>query len=89
VHTVRVIVTANPPRVLVAHDSTQGPEVIFAEDYDPATLDISTYARKEATPGTEAFLTTTSGKQLAFLKDSSCGCGSRLKSWNPFRTLTA
>jgi hypothetical protein len=34
-------------------------------------------------------LTTESGKMLAFQKDTNCGCGSRLRSWNPYKTLTS
>ena len=35
------------------------------------------------------FGTTVSGKRFAFKKDTNCGCGSRLRSWNPYKTLSS
>jgi hypothetical protein len=32
---------------------------------------------------------TASGKMLVFFKDNGCGCSSRLRSWNPYKTLVS
>jgi hypothetical protein len=32
-------------------------------------------------------VTTESGKLIAFSKDDNCGCGSRLRSWNPYGSI--
>jgi hypothetical protein len=76
IHTSRVIVTED--RVVIARDSVNGPELVFSELYDPASL------QKAPKKADDSYLTTLSGKRLAFKKDESCGCGSRLRSWNPF-----
>lgn len=77
VHTARIIVTEN--RVIIAQDGPKGPELVFSQGYDPATLE---KAPKRTDPST---LTTLNGMALSFVKDDACGCGSRLKSWNPFK----
>jgi hypothetical protein len=76
VHSSRVIVTED--RVLIARDSSTGPELVFSERYDPASL------QKSSKKTEDSYLTTLSGKRLAFKRDDACGCGSRLRSWNPF-----
>jgi len=65
--------------VWVAQDSPTGPQIIFQE-----RLAILHKADK---PEQDSHAKTVSGKILAFSKDNNCGCGSRLKSWNPYRTL--
>ena len=76
----RAVVTKG--RVIVAQDSGHGAIVVFNEEIDPATFsksrDISTV---------DTYVQTLSGKKVAFKKDSTCGCGSRLKSWSPSRFL--
>jgi hypothetical protein len=79
--TTRVVLTENT--VTVAQDSPQGAMIVFQEKYS-----------KDALLGPEGpkktyKLTTESGKMLAFQKDTNCGCGSRLRSWNPYKTLTS
>ncbi len=79
--TTRVVLTEET--VTVAQDSPQGPMVVFQEKYLKENLvgpegDKKTYR-----------LTTLSGKMLAFQKDTNCGCGSRLRAWNPYKTLTS
>lgn len=74
----RVIVTDT--EVLIARDGTQGPELVFKQKIDPASF------VKSAKKAEDSRLTTLDGKMLAFRKDESCGCGSRLRSWNPFKT---
>lgn len=80
VHTSRIIVTED--RVMIARDTVAGPEVIFSEGIDPTTH------AKGAKKSDDSYVTTLSGKRLAFSKDDACGCGSRLRSWNPFRMST-
>lgn len=75
----RVIITED--QVIVAKDSDEGPRIVFKETY--ATYIPSNEANKDS------FVVTTSGKMLAFKKDTGCGCGSRLRGWNPYKTLNA
>jgi hypothetical protein len=77
--TTRVVVTDEA--IFVAQDSPNGAQIIFQEKYDlllPAADKKSDYR-----------VVTTSGKMLAFQKDTNCGCGSRLRSWNAYKTITA
>ena len=78
VEAVRVVLTRDT--VMIAADSNSGPVLIFREKYDPATLDKT---KKRAT------LTTVTGKFLSVEKDENCGCGSRLRTWNPSRTMNS
>jgi hypothetical protein len=67
--------------IWVAQDTPSGVSLIFQErleEYHPAKLKTEQHHGK-----------TISGKVFAFLKDSNCGCGSRLKSWNPYRTVNS
>lgn len=73
VDTARVIVTDDT--LLVAVDSPEGAKLVFQEKYSLFV------------PGSVYYVVTESGKMLAFEKDPGCGCGSRLRSWNPTRTL--
>jgi hypothetical protein len=79
--TTRVVLTEDT--VTVAQDSPKGALIVFQEKYLRENLigpqgDKKTYK-----------LTTVSGKMLAFQKDTNCGCGSRLRGWNPYKTLTS
>lgn len=83
----RIVVTLE--EVLIFTDSASGPQLVFAEplvDYTPPPKGRATI-RNMYTPR-EATLTTESGKTIAFHRSSSCGCGSRLKSFNPFGATT-
>lgn len=77
--TTRVIVTEN--RIMVAQDGPGGPQVVFNETY--------TLFEKAPKPTADSYVITTSGKTIAFKKDTNCGCGSTLRGWNPYRTLNA
>lgn len=77
--TTRVVVTET--HVTVAQDSPDGAQIVFHEPY-------SQLIRPEERDGTFRVVTPT-GKFLAFQKDTACGCGSRLRSWNPYRTLNS
>jgi len=79
INTARIIVTES--RVLVAIDSVNGPQAVFSEGYDPSSF------QKAAKKSDDSYVTTLSGKRIAFSKDEACGCGSRLRSWNPFRGI--
>jgi hypothetical protein len=62
--------------ITVASDSPNGPQVVFQQKYVEMTENGGVYR-----------LSTLDGKMIAFEKDSNCGCGSRLRSWNPYRTI--
>jgi hypothetical protein len=71
--TTRVIVTDEI--IVVAQDSPEGAKIVFQEKYEVFL-----------TEG-EFRVVTVSGKMLAFKKDTNCGCGSRLRSWNAYKTI--
>jgi len=73
----RIVITEEV--VVVAKDGPEGAQVVFQEAYDEPPI------IKDG----EYWLKTRSGKQLSFKKDTNCGCGSRLRSWNAYRTLTS
>ena len=67
----RVAIVNN--KLHVAVDTPEGPQLVFRED-------VADYKKLE----NQHNAYTTSGKIIAFKKDINCGCGSRLRSWNPF-----
>lgn len=75
----RVIVTEQ--HVIVAKDGNDGPQIVFRETYD-------VYIPSEK-PTLDSYVVTSSGKMLVFKKDTGCGCGSRLRGWNPYKTLNS
>lgn len=75
----RVIVTDE--LVIVAKDGPEGPQIVFREAYE-------TFIPSEKVDS-DSFVVTSSGKMLAFKKDRGCGCGSRLRGWNPYKTLAS
>ena len=75
----RVIVTDSV--VLIAGDSATGPVLIFREQIVSADI---TKSKSSSSPSS---VITTSGKALSFVKDENCGCGSRLRGWNPYGQL--
>ena len=70
----RIVVMNN--RVWVVKDSPNGAVVAFAENIDPTSIHSDRFG---------GYLATASGKKLAWTKDESCGCGSRLRSWRPYK----
>lgn len=62
--------------VYIVVDSPEGPKVVFREA-------ISAYEKAENKQ--DHSVVTQSGKILAVTKDKNCGCGSKLRTWNPFR----
>lgn len=75
----RVIVTEKT--VIVAKDGPTGPQIVFQEKYD--------FFFPSEKPELDSYVVTVSGKMLAFKKDTACGCGSRLRGWNPYKTLNS
>ena len=75
----RVIVTDE--MVIVAKDGPEGPQIVFREAYE-------TFISSEKADE-DSYVVTKTGKMLAFKKDRACGCGSRLRGWNPYATLNS
>lgn len=75
----RVILTEDS--VVIAKDGNSGPEIVFQERYE--SINIAKDPKKDST------VVTMSGKMLAFKKDTGCGCGSKLRGWNPYKTLNS
>lgn len=71
----RVVVTGDV--VMIAIDSSTGPVIVFRERF--------TSHDKSNVPSEDSYVVTESGKMLAFSRNDSCGCGSRLRGWNPYR----
>lgn len=68
---VRVVLLGD--NILIAQDTPEGPKLVFKEKY----------LHRHVEDKNQAVLTE-SGKVVAFKKDASCGCGSRLRGWNPY-----
>lgn len=62
--------------LLIAVDSPTGPRLVFKEK-------IESYSKKERIHRVK----TETGKYVAFSKDNNCGCGSRLRTWNPYKNI--
>lgn len=77
VGTARVVLTEN--LIMVAIDSPDGAKIVFQEEYE-------TYLAAHSNDPTHRLITK-SGKLVAFKRDHNCGCGSRLRGWNPYKTL--
>lgn len=58
---------------MIAEDSPEGPKLVFREK----VLEIKQESKL-------THLLTESGKIIVVTKDHNCGCGSRLRSWNPY-----
>lgn len=76
----RVIVTGDTVMVLV--DDVAGPKVVFQEQIDPTT-------HYKGTIHVDSYVVTVTGKKLAWRKDQACGCGSRLRSFRPFKYMSS
>jgi hypothetical protein len=68
---VRVVLIGDS--ILIAQDSPTGPTLVFREKFIHRHVE-----------GKLQAVLTESKKVIAFIKDASCGCGSRLRSWNPY-----
>lgn len=67
----RVIVHKNS--VIVGADGPRGPQTVFKGEVEQV-FSTKLYTR----------VLTTDGFLVVFAKSKGCGCGSRLKSWNPY-----
>jgi hypothetical protein len=77
---VRVILT--DVTIMIAADSDNGPMLIFREKYVKESL-----LPEKPKPGRGVTrLKTETGKVIIMEKDANCGCGSRLRGWNPYNT---
>lgn len=78
---VRLVVTsdARGDIVMVAADHHTGPRLIFSE----RLADLNWSGNKTD----DSQLITESGKIIAFKYVKGCNCGSRLRSWSPYRTM--
>lgn len=78
---VRIVVTSDSKSniVMVAADHHTGPRLIFSE----RLADLNWSGNKTD----DSQLITESGKIIAFKYVKGCNCGSRLRSWSPYRTM--
>lgn len=90
----RVIVTGDAPdspaRVYVYLDSGDGPKCVYsapATTYTPARR--ASRLRELYTPETRTHTIQTPTTLIAATREGGCGCGSRLKSFNPFPSMAA
>lgn len=80
VNDVRVVITEET--VMIAAESSSGPVLIFQEKYNSEDIVLSKN-RKDISR-----VRTISGKSIVFSYDeASCGCGGRLRAWNPYRIV--
>jgi hypothetical protein len=70
--------------VTVAVDGDNGARIIIDED-----IKLGSHIKTSKNGTTNSFVTTKSGAKIVYMKDVNCGCGSRLRSWNPYTTLSA
>ena len=68
---IRVVLLGNS--ILIAQDSPEGPKLVFREGFTARLVN-----------GKTTTIKTDTGKIVAFTKDNNCGCGSRLRTWNPY-----
>lgn len=75
----RVIVFGDS--VTIAIDGNDGPKIVFREAIQPNSFIKGPDSKKDS------YLMTVSGIKIAFRRDDACGCGSRLRSWNPYSAV--
>jgi hypothetical protein len=64
--------------LMVAVDSPSGPEIVFREKLiEQQTNSVEKYTQ----------VRTETDKVIVISKDENCGCGSRLRGWNPYRSV--
>lgn len=82
----RVILTMDTAYVF--QDSPTGPALVYSapvNEYDPG---VPIHRRTRGTPARMPSATLSDGSSLTFVSSSGCGCGSRLKSFDPFSSIT-
>lgn len=84
----RVITT--PDRIMIYRDSSTGPTLAYDQPISDLTPSPQPTRLRELynRPPNSATLSDGSGT-VTWYRGAGCGCGSRLKTFNPFRTLTA
>ena len=83
----RLVITADA--IYVFKDSPAGPTLVFNERMDSYDRGVPLYQRTRTRPAREASAVTDSGSQVTFTRASGCGCGSRLKYFDPFTAVPA
>ena len=89
---VRVIIVAGTPadRVFVFQDHADGPRPVFSAQVLSHTAPRTPQRLREVhSPEFSTHEISTPAANLSVLKSSGCGCGSRLKSFNPFPSINA
>jgi len=74
----RVVVSSTD--VIIAVDSNTGPKVQFAAKINPGS-------HVKGSDYVDSYVTTTTGMKIAWRRDTACGCGSRLRTWRPFKNM--
>lgn len=77
-YAVRVCVVAG--WILIGADSPDGPVLVFSQK-------ISDQHKIRTGKDAESFVITENGRLVVFKKDDECGCGSKLRAWNPLKTV--
>lgn len=67
--------------ITIAIDGNDGPKIVFRE-----AIQANTFI-KGPNPKKDSYVVTASGIKIAFRRDDACGCGSRLRSWNPYNSI--
>jgi hypothetical protein len=78
----RLIVTTDT--VYVYQDSPSGPELVYTERLASYDAGVPVHRRTRTMPAREASAVTDSGAEVTFARASGCGCGSRLKYFDPW-----
>lgn len=74
--TTKARVIVSDTRIWIALDSSDGPNIVFSEEYAEF--------HKSNVREYDSYVITKTGKMLAYKHDANCGCGSRLRGWNPY-----
>jgi hypothetical protein len=69
-------VVINESNILIAKDTPKGPVVVYDQPYTSASWN-----------GKLGTVEIADGTVITYRKDAACGCGSRLRSWNPYRNV--
>ncbi len=77
----RVIVFEELVMVAVDGVAGNGPQLVFREAVRSMSI--------SKDRSTDSRVLTESGKGLAFRRQDNCGCGSRLRAWNPYKTMNS
>jgi len=78
-YAVRVVIIED--WILIGADSPDGPVLVFSQKISPEQIKIRSGKYDES------FAITDNGRLVVFKRDDECGCGSRLRAWNPLKTV--